>query len=194
MIFPEEIWNIIKGFLLVKLDGFLWGYLRLFQRDGFALQCHMYYQILATERGEIIGKMAEIGEQTFRKLRYTASRVILHDAYYAAHVIEDEDDVWCTFEEESGVSFQCVKVMRIINKFSEICTHAHIKILLEMLHEASKILDMRINMIYNPSCIESCYRTIYNGLYTQVSRQNRIKFVWKPDYRPPQIKLISDIP
>lgn len=194
MIFPEEIWNIIREFLLVKLDGFLWVYLRLFQRDGFALQCHMYYRILRTERSEIISKMAEIGFSAMCKLENAARRSAMNDIYYASHAVDDENRVWSLFEEDSLISFQCVKVLRIINTFSDICTYAPIKTLLEMLYHANKNLEVGIKMFYVPTCVENCYRTIYNNLHSEVRSQNRIKFVWKPDYSPPQIKLTTDIP
>lgn len=174
MFLPEEIWNQVKAFLLLKPNQVLFEKIAEFQVDrgyvGLELKYHLYYHLLKTDRNDIIEKRLSVDHAAWSILK-DDRRTNLVDFCFENHYYGDGDDIWNMFNRESNLAYNSIKAIRLGQKFWNVCETAPIPDLLVMLEE---VAPLKISYWYH-------IRDYINSRFNKLLGKTR-RYTWKAKY------------
>ena len=169
MIFPEDIWILVKNFLMEPPSGILWERVRRYRSYGLRMQYHLYYHLLKTKRELVISNMLRYYSISHQKLALIRLRAITHERYFnMMNIVDPEDSVWDRIATDQEDALNSIKVIRITNDFFNISETASTKKLLEVFFKATEAGDL----LY----IDDCYSSIICSLKSR--RESR--FFYQP--------------
>jgi len=171
--FPEDVWAIIKAFLLVNLDGVLWEKICEFQEDGkicsLELKTHLYYRVLMhTDINFILKNVLEIMTEARKNLDIIQIRYI--------------SDYTPLTEEDADVAMGSINALRLADKFLDVYGTAHIKELLERMDEMGRQLNTSHTCLYsNSTFLHTFIEHQYTVLHNQRKRTPNgiIYYIWE---------------
>jgi len=176
MYFPQEIWCVIKGYLLYKSE-IVWKRIEEFHQKhtiGLDLQLHLYYRVLQTTRDDILDSILEFMSNAHSMLETIYSNVRYTDNYYSYFPPNIEFD-WRLFSKNEEMACLFIKVYKLCDTFLNIYESSSIQVLLE-------ILDT-INQLVLGNGVT--YLIIRNYLFLHRSRQKTpegvIRYIWEID-------------
>jgi len=169
MFFPEEIWSIIKGFLL-NIDDYLWEKIGTFQREnnigGLKLQSHFYYRILRTKLDDLYDHAANYLQIAQIKLIGLESLTTLNDHYFATNDVDASDVIWQDFADDGRIAYNCSRVIQLVYRFSK--NYGNIEKMVKILDTMSTIItsdvyymDYLLDLHY--SCLHKLRKTTTKG-------------------------------
>lgn len=144
MYFPQDVWNEIRGYLLLEMDGRLAKKICEFQEkignSSFALRCHLYYRVLRTNRDDIVCKMISSYSSATQLLSSISIRTLASDAYFASpgYDVEESHYIWEMFLQDREKSMKCIKAIRVADRFFDIYETISTKQMLEIMEEISE--------------------------------------------------------
>jgi len=124
-LFPEDIWKLIKTFLLVELDGIVWDKIKLLQQDyqfDDDIRLHLFYRLLGTDRTTLCYKIMDCMFMAYENLKSIESHINRFQ-------VENEPE-WNI--KESDDAYKYITLLQICNQFMEIYETANMKKIFEI--------------------------------------------------------------